>query len=73
MFDNLVILSVYVIALVAAFCVMETIVVLVMEIYESRLKYGNAKVGHILAPRNIVKKSKLNSIIRNMLQILRFN
>jgi len=52
MFDNLVILAFYVIALISAFCVMETIVVLVNEWIESRLQYGNAKVGHILKPRN---------------------
>jgi hypothetical protein len=50
--DNLAILAVYVIALIAAFCVAETIVILVNEWLESRLQYGSAKVGHILKPRN---------------------
>lgn len=50
--DNLAILMVYVIALISAFCVMETIVILVNEWIESRLQYGNAKVGHVLNPRN---------------------
>ena len=50
--DNLAILMVYVIALISAFCVMETIVVLVNEWIVSRLQYGNAKVGHVLKPRN---------------------
>lgn len=70
-FDHLVILSMYVIALVAAFCVAETIVVLVMELYESRLKYGNAKVGHVLKPND--KKCKFNVIARAALAKLRFN
>lgn len=70
-FDHLVILSMYVIALVAAFCVAETIVVLVMELYESKLKYGNAKVGHVLKPND--KKCKFNVILRNILAKLRFN
>lgn len=52
MFDNLVILSFYVIALIAAFCVVETITVLIYEFYSERLQYGNAKVGHVLKPRN---------------------
>jgi len=69
--DNLAILAVYVIALISAFCVMETIVVLVMEWLESRLKYGNAKVGHILKPND--KKCKFNVIVRNILAKLRFN
>ena len=71
MFDNLVILSMYVIALVAAFCVAETIVVLVIEFYESRLQYGNAKVGHVLKPND--KKCKFNVIVSNILAKLRFN
>lgn len=54
--DNLAILAVYVIALIAAFCVMETIVILVNEWIESRLQYGNAKVGHVLKPRNKLAK-----------------
>lgn len=70
-FDHLVILSMYVIALVAAFCVAETIVVLVMELYESKLKYGNAKVGHVLKPND--KKCKFNVILRAALAKLRFN
>jgi len=71
MFDNLVILSMYIIALIAAFCVAETIVVLVMEFYESRLQYGNAKVGHVLKPS--AKKCKFNVIVRAALAKLRFN
>ena len=71
MFDNLVILSMYVIALVAAFCVAETIVVLVIEFYESRLQYGNAKVGQVLKPND--KKCKFNIKVRNILAKLRFN
>lgn len=71
MFDNLVILSMYVIALVAAFCVAETIVVLVIEFYESRSQYGNAKVGHGLKPND--KKCKFNVIVRAALAKLRFN
>lgn len=51
MFDNLVILSFYVIALISAFCVIETIAMLIYEFYSERLQYGNAKVGHILKPR----------------------
>lgn len=70
-FDHLVILSMYVIALVAAFCVAETIVVLVMELYESRLKYGNAKVGHVLKPS--AKKCKFTTTMRASLAKLRFN
>jgi hypothetical protein len=71
MFDNLVILSFYAISLVAAFCIAETAAVLIYEFYESRLKYGNAKVGHILKPND--KKCKFNVIVRNILAKLRFN
>ena len=71
MFDNLVILSFYVIALMAAFCIAETAAVLIYEFYEPRLKYGNAKVGHILKPND--KKCKFSVIVRNMLAKLRFN
>ncbi len=71
MFDNLVILSFYVIALIALFITVETIAVLAYEFYESRLKYGNAKVGHILKPND--KKCKFNVIVRNILAKLRFN
>ena len=69
--DNLAILMVYVIALIAAFCVMETIAVLVMEWLDSRLKYSNAKVGAVLKPND--KKCKFNVILRNYLAKLRFN
>lgn len=69
--DNLAILMVYVIALISAFCVIETIVVLVVEWLESRLKYSNAKVGDVLKPR--AKKCKFNVILRAALAKLRFN
>jgi len=69
--DNLAILMVYVIALIAAFCVMETIAVLVMEWIESRLKYSNAKVGDVLKPND--KKCKFTTTMRNILAKLRFN
>ena len=69
--DNLAILAVYVIALISAFCVAETIVVLVMEFYESKLKYSNAKVGAVLKPS--AKKCKFNVIVRAALAKLRFN
>ena len=69
--DNLAILMVYVIAIISAFCVMETIVVLVMERLESRLKYSNAKVGDVLKPS--AKKCKFNVIVRNILAKLGFN
>lgn len=69
--DNLAILAVYVIALIAAFCVMETIAVLVMEWLDSRLKYSNAKVGAVLKPND--KKCKFNVILRAALAKLRFN
>lgn len=69
--DNLAILAVYVIALIAAFCVMETIAILAYEFYESRLQYGNAKAGAVLKPND--KKCKFNVIVRNILAKLRFN
>ena len=69
--DNLAILMVYVIAIISAFCVMETIVVLVMERLESRLKYSNAKVGDVLKPS--AKKCKFNVIVHNILEKLGFN
>lgn len=69
--DNLAILMVYVIALISAFCVIETIVVLVVEWLESRLKYSNAKVGDVLKPND--KKCKFNVILRAALAKLRFN
>ncbi len=71
MFDDLVILAFYVIALIAAFLTAETIAVLAYEFYQSRLKYGNAKVGHILKPND--KKCKFNVIVRAALAKLRFN
>jgi len=71
MFDNLVILSMYVIALISAFCVMETIVFLIVEWQESRLMYGNAKVGDILKSR--AKKCNFTTTMRNILAKLRFN
>ena len=71
MFDNLVVLSFYAIALLSAFFVAETAAVLIYEFYESRLKYGNAKVGHILKPND--KKCKLTTAMRNILAKLRFN
>ena len=70
MFDNLVILSFYAISMVAAFCIAET-AVLIYEFYESMLKYGNAKVSHILKPND--KKCKFNVFVRNILAKLRFN
>lgn len=71
MFDHLVILAFYVIALIAAFLTAETIAVLAYEFYQSRLKYGNAKVGHILKPND--KKCKFTTTMRNMLAKLGFN
>jgi hypothetical protein len=71
MFDNIVILSFYVIALIAAFLTAETIAVLVYESYESKLKYGSAKAGQVLKPND--KKCKFNVIVRNILAKLRFN
>jgi len=69
--DNLAILAVYVIALISAFCVAETIAVLVMEWLDSRLKYSNAKVGAVLKPND--KKCKFNVFVRAALAKLRFN
>ncbi len=71
MFDNLVILSMYAIALIAAFCVMEAIVILANEWLESRLMYGNAKVGDVLKPR--AEKFNFTTTMRNILSKLRFN
>jgi len=70
-FDNLVIISFYVIALISVFCVIETVVVLVYEFYCESLQYGNAKVGHILKPS--AKKGKFILTMRNILAQLRFN
>lgn len=51
MFDNLVILSMYVIALISLLGISEVIATLIYEWLESRLMYGNAKVGDILKPK----------------------
>ena len=71
MFDDLALLAFYSVALISAFCVMETIVVLVMEWLESRLKYGNAKVGDMLKPR--AKKCKFTTTMRVVIAKFGFN
>lgn len=71
MFDNLVILSMYVIALISLLGISEVIATLIYEWLESRLMYGNAKVGDILKPR--AKKCNFTTTMRNYLAKLRFN
>ena len=71
MFDDLVLLAFYSVALISAFCVIETIVILINEWLESRLIYGNAKVGSLLKPR--AKKCKFTTTMRNILAKLGFN
>lgn len=71
MFDNLVILAFYIIVLASAFAAMEVIATLIYEWQESRLQYGNVKVGHVLKPS--AKKCKFNVIVRAALAKLRFN
>lgn len=71
MFDNLVILSMYVIALISLLGISEVIATLIYEWLESRLMYGNAKVGDILKPR--AKKCNFTTTMRNILEKLRFN
>ena len=71
MFDNLVILSMYVIAFIALLGIAEVIATLIYEWLESRLKYSNAKVGAVLKPS--AKKCKFTTTMRNYLAKLGFN
>lgn len=71
MFDNLVILSMYVIAFIALLGIAEVIATLIYEWLESRLMYGNAKVGDILRSR--AKKCNFTTAMRNTLAKLGFN
>ena len=71
MLDNLAILSIYIIVIASALAAMEVVATLIYEWIESRLKYGNAKVGAVLKPND--KKCKFNVIVRNILAKLRFN
>ena len=71
MFDNLVILSMYVIAFISLLGIAEVIATLIYEWLESRLMYGNAKIGHILKPR--AKKCNFTTTMRNILAKLCFN
>ncbi len=71
MFDNLVVLSMYVIALISLLGIAEVIATLIYEWLESRLMYGNAKVGDVLKPR--AKKCNFTTTMRNILAKLGFN
>ena len=74
MFDNLVILSWYVIAILSMLCTGAVIGDLIMERQDERARrcfYGHVNTGACLKPR--AKKSKFNITTRNMLAKLRFN
>jgi len=74
MFDNLVILSFYVIAILSMLCTGVVIGDLIMERQDAavmRCKYGLVRVGAALKPND--KKCKFNVIVRNILAKLRFN
>lgn len=71
MFDNLVILSMYVIAFISLLGIADLIANLIMEWKGSRLIYGNAKVGNILKPS--AKKCNFTTTMRNILAKLGFN
>lgn len=74
MFDNLVILSFYVIAILSMLCTGAVIGDLIMERQDAavmRCKYGLVRVGAALKPND--KKCKFNVIVRNILAKLRFN
>lgn len=69
--DNLTILSVYVIGFIALLGAADVIANMIYEWLESRLMYGNAKVGDALKP--IEKKCKFSTAMRNILAKLGFN
>lgn len=74
MFDNLVILSFYVIAILSMLCTGAVIGDLIMERQDAavmRCKYGLVRVGAALMSN--AKKSKLTTTMRNILAKLGFN
>jgi len=71
MLDNLALLSIYIIVIASALAAMEVIATLIYEWLESRLMYGNTKVGDILKPR--AKKCNFTTTMRNILAKLGFN
>ena len=74
MFDNLVILSFYVIAILSMLCAGAVIGDLVMNWQDdaaNRCNYGAVRAGACLKPRE--KKCKFTTTMRNILAKLRFN
>ena len=74
MFDNLVILSFYVIAILSMLCTGAVIGDFIMERQDAavmRCEYGLVRVGAAL--RSNAKKSKLTTTMRNILEKLGFN
>ena len=74
MFDNLIILSFYVIAILSMLCTGAVICDLIMERQDDRAKvcfYGLVRAGVSLKPR--AKKCKLNTTMRNILAKLGIN
>ena len=69
--DHMAILAIYVIAFISLLGIAEVIATLIYERLESRLMYGNAKVGDILKPR--AKKCNFTTTMRNILAKLRFS
>jgi len=53
MSDDLIILAFYIIVFLSILLTAEVIAILICERILRKLKYGNAKVGHILKPKNI--------------------
>ncbi len=71
MLDNIALLCIYIIVIASALAAMKVIANLIYEWLESRLMYGNAKVGDILKPND--KKCNFTTTMRNMLAKLGFN